>query len=59
VGVQIPQLMTGSRTRRRSAKLKQVASFYREGIRANVLASSQFPATLTDKAGTFTKPASW
>lgn len=59
VGVQIPQLMSGSRTRRRSAKLKQVASFYREGIRANVLASSQFPATLTDKAGTFTKPVSW
>ena len=59
VGVQIPQLITGKRHRRRSAQLKKVASFYREGVRAGVMAASQFPNSLTDSVGTFTKPAAW
>jgi uncharacterized LabA/DUF88 family protein len=59
VNVQIPQLITGKRKARRSAKLQQVASNYRSEIRAGVLAVSQFPDTLTDKVGTFTKPATW
>jgi len=37
--------------------LKQ-ATFYKH-IRKGVLAASQFPSTLTDAQGTFTKPASW
>ncbi len=28
-------------------------------IRAGVLQTSQFPATLTDAHGTFTKPSTW
>lgn len=59
VNVQIPQLLGGSCRPRRSAKLQQVASNYRSGIRAGVLSASQFPASLTDSVGTFTKPASW
>ena len=38
--------------------LKHAASFYRH-LRPSTLAASQFPATLTDAAGTFSKPASW
>jgi uncharacterized LabA/DUF88 family protein len=57
--VQIPQLIAANRKQRRSAKLQQVATNYRSGIRAGVLAASQFPATITDKFGTFTKPAAW
>jgi uncharacterized LabA/DUF88 family protein len=59
VNVQIPQLIAGQRKPRRSAKLQQVASNYRAGIRAGVLVASQFPSTLTDSVGTFTKPAAW
>jgi uncharacterized LabA/DUF88 family protein len=59
VNVQIPQLIAANRKQRRSAKLQLVASNYRSGIRAGVLAASQFPACLNDKVGTFTKPASW
>jgi len=59
VNVQIPQLIAANRQPRRSAKLQQVASQYRSGIRAGVLAASQFPSTLTDSVGIFTKPASW
>ena len=59
VNVQIPQLIAANRKQRRSAKLQQVATNYRSGIRAGVLAASQFPPTITDKFGTFTKPAHW
>ncbi|MBP7275756.1 MAG: NYN domain-containing protein [Kiritimatiellae bacterium] len=61
VGVLLPQRLSNppQRTRRRSARLQQVASFFRDGIRTGVLAASQFPSTLTDAHGTFTKPASW
>lgn len=38
--------------------LMAVASSYR-AIRAGALAASQFPATLADSHGTFTKPADW
>ena len=38
--------------------LANQATFYKH-IRAGVLAQSQFPATLTDGRGTFSKPSSW
>jgi hypothetical protein len=38
--------------------LRDVANFYKP-IRAGVLGASQFPATLTDVNGTFTRPPSW
>lgn len=41
-----------------SQELKKSATFVKD-IRQGVLAASQFPNTLQDKNGTFTKPASW
>ena len=41
-----------------SQELKRTATFVKD-IRQGVLAASQFPNTLQDKNGTFTKPASW
>ncbi|HEU4453839.1 MAG TPA: hypothetical protein VFR81_12310 [Longimicrobium sp.] len=41
-----------------SRALLRYCSFMKQ-IRAGVLASSQFPHTLTDSIGTFSKPASW
>lgn len=41
-----------------SKELRQVASFYRP-IRERALKVCQFPTTLTDSAGTITKPLSW
>jgi hypothetical protein len=38
--------------------LKKSATFVKD-IRQGGLAASQFPNTLQDKNGTFTKPASW
>jgi hypothetical protein len=38
--------------------LARQATFYKH-IRPGVLAASQFPATLTDNNGTFSKPSSW
>ena len=38
--------------------MRNVADFYRP-IRRGVLASSQFPPTLTDRHGTISKPRSW
>ena len=38
--------------------LQGIATFYKS-IRAGVLSASQFPATLSDSNGTFTKPPSW
>ncbi len=38
--------------------LRNVSTFYKP-IRAGVLSASQFPTTLTDATGTFSKPASW
>ena len=58
VGVLLPQLANQMK-RRKSARLKQVASFFRESIRPGVLATSQFSDTLTDAHGSFNKPASW
>jgi len=42
-----------------SGKLIGVASFHIRTINKKVLATCQFPATLTDSQGTFTKPATW
>jgi hypothetical protein len=41
-----------------SRVLQKVAQFVKP-IRTGVLNASQFPPTLTDANGTFTKPASW
>jgi len=62
VGVLLPQRISGSgkcESPRRSAKLKEVATFFRHGIREGVLANSQFPATLADAQGQFHKPPTW
>lgn len=52
VGVLIPQ------HRRISRSLRDTADFYRP-VRRGVLANSQFPRTLSDRSGTFSKPQSW
>ena len=39
--------------------LRNAADFYKQPIRPGVLASSQFPPTLTDRHGTTSKPQSW
>ena len=41
-----------------SQALRRAANFQRP-VRRGVLASSQFPPTLTDRTGTFSKPQSW
>jgi uncharacterized LabA/DUF88 family protein len=41
-----------------SYQLKTAATFYKK-IRPAVLAASQFPQTMTDKDGTFHRPAEW
>lgn len=41
-----------------SYELRAAASFFRP-VRKGVLAASQFPAILTDRIGTFSKPQSW
>ena len=38
--------------------LRKQATFYKH-IRAGVLGASQFPPTLTDANGTFSKPTTW
>ena len=44
--------------RKPSAELAKYATYIKQ-VRTGVLAASQFPNTMTDKNGTFTKPASW
>lgn len=44
--------------KRLSRALLPHATFIKQ-IRKGVLASSQFPAVMTDRQGTFRKPASW
>ena len=51
VGVLNPQ-------RHPCAVLKASATFYKH-LRPNFVAAAQFPETLTDARGTFTKPAAW
>ena len=41
-----------------SFSLRQCASFYKP-IRGGVIRASQFPTTLRDQQGSFTKPPSW
>lgn len=55
VGVALPCSNHG---RKPSVQLKAAAKFIKN-IRPNMLANSQFPATLTDGAGAFSKPAKW
>lgn len=61
VGVLNPQRLSGPNCRpvRHSAGLQHAASFYQNGVSWNQLLNAQFPATLTDSHGTFTKPAGW
>jgi len=61
VGVLLPQSIGGGAQKqpRKSAKLRQVASFFREGIRSGVLSTSQFPSVLSDADGNFSKPGKW
>lgn len=61
IGVLNPQRVSGPGRQkpRRSAGLPQAASFYRSRITWNQLLRSQFPDTLTDKHGSFTKPTEW
>ncbi|MBA7615329.1 6-hydroxy-3-succinoylpyridine 3-monooxygenase HspA [subsurface metagenome] len=42
-----------------SQDLKRVATYCIHSINTKVLASSQFPSTLTDSKGSFSKPATW
>jgi len=61
VGVLLPQRLSDGPDfkLRKSAKLKSVATFFRQGVREGVLASSQFPSEITDATGTFHKPSNW
>lgn len=52
VGILNPQ------PKRPSVELQRCATFVKP-IRSGVLAASQFPATLTDAYGDFTKPHAW
>ena len=61
VGVLNPQRLSGPNCRpvRQSAGLQHAASFYQNGVSWNQLINAQFPPSLTDSHGTFTKPAAW
>jgi uncharacterized LabA/DUF88 family protein len=61
VGILNPQRLSGPghRKLRSSAGLKNVASFYQNGITWAQLQSAQFAAVMEDKDGVFHKPASW
>lgn len=61
VGVLNPQRLSGPNRRRlrKNAGLKNVATFYQNGITWSQLEASQFPATLTDAQGNFHKPTTW
>ena len=47
------------RASRQSSELRRAASRAIPGINASVLRTSQFPNTLTDARGSFTRPRSW
>ena len=51
-------VLAPTRNKHPSRSLAAHATFIKH-IRPNVLAASQFPATLTDARGSFSKPASW
>ena len=61
VGVLNPQRLSGPNCRpvRHSAGLQQAASFYQNGVSWNQLLTAQFPVSLTDKHGVFSKPVGW
>jgi len=52
-------LVNPDRSNPPSGKLKSVASSYMPKINNSVLAKAQFPPTLTDLNGSFTKPPTW
>ena len=54
VGVYNPQ----RNTKLMAHDLRKVCSFYRHVTRGDLI-NNQFPDTLCDAAGTFTKPAGW
>jgi uncharacterized LabA/DUF88 family protein len=61
VGVLNPQRLSGPSHRppRRSAGLKNAAAFYQNGVTWNQLQRAQFPDSLADLHGTFSKPSIW
>ena len=61
IGILNPQRISGANLRpvRRSAGLREVASFYRNGISWAQLEESQFGLRLSDSQGVIQKPASW
>jgi len=61
VGVLNPQRLSGPDHQgvRPSAGLENAASFYKNGITWNQLQRAQFPYTLTDAVGEFSKPSVW
>jgi len=61
VGVLNPQRLSGPsrRPERKSAGLQQAASFYQKGVTWAQLQSAQFPSTMNDTHGAFTKPSTW
>lgn len=61
VGVLNPQRISGPNCRppRKSAGLRQAATFYRNGITWAHLSAAQFPSILQDEQGTFHKPVVW
>lgn len=61
VGVLNPQRLSGPNCRppRKNDGLQHVASFCQNGVTWAQLAGAQFPAAMTDSAGTFHKPSTW
>ena len=61
IGILNPQRLSGPGTRpeRRSAGLKEAATFYKNGIRWGQLEASQFPDRLNDRDGRIRKPDHW
>lgn len=61
IGVLNPQRLSGPdrRDERKSAGLKQAASFYHKGITWSQLEKSQFPEHIQDKHGTIHRPDRW
>jgi hypothetical protein len=61
VGVLNPQRLSGPGRQavRSSAGLQQAARFYKNGVRWEQLVQAQFPDTMEDSSGSFTKPSVW
>ncbi len=61
VGVLNPQRLSGPGRQaiRSSAGLQDAASFYKNGVRWEQLKAAQFPDSMEDSSGSFTKPSVW